>query len=284
MTKIKIDPDDYTKILVIIDVKGEIKIPKDSKAIIVNMGLVGGKGLILDVTHNCPEDQCAQTGDFLQGEVRGMLGSMIPESELDLYLNKFKTGFQGIVDSMAGPGDGNAIINDSKRIISNLSAITDKLDQILSKTDKNIEASIANVEALTSSLKASDKKIESIIDNLDQITESLKNAHIDSLIIKGDNTVAGINQSLSGLKSILTKADSSLSSIDKIIAQIKKGDGSLGKLIKDDKLYDDLNMTVKHTNLLLQDIRLHPGRYLNISVLKGKGKKYEKVENDPGLN
>jgi len=284
VTKIKIDPEDYTKILVTVDIKGGIKIPKDTKAIIVSMGLVSGKAIVLDVTHDCEGEDCAQDGDFLQGEMRGMLGSMIPENELDLYLNKFKSGFQGMIDSISDGNDTVDFIADSKRIISNLSSITEKLDKILSKTDKNIENSVANVEALTQSLKASDKKIEAIINNLDIIAQNLKNANIDSLIINGNTAVSGLSSSIDGLKSVLTKADSSLNNIDKMIARIKEGKGSLGKLMKDDKLYDELDLTIKHTNLFLQDLRLHPGRYINISLLKGKGKKYEKVENDPGLN
>ncbi len=284
VTKIKIDPDDYTKILVTIDIKGGIKIPKDTKAIIVSMGLVSGKAIILDVNHDCEGDDCAQSGDFLQGEMRGMLGSMIPENELDLYLNKFKSGFQGMIDSISDGNDTVDFVNDSKKIISNLASITQKLDKILDKTDSNIENSIANVEALTQSLKASDKKIEAIINNLDIIAVNLKNANIDSLIINGNNAVSGLSSSIVDLKSVLVKADSSLNNIDNMVVDIKNGKGSLGKLIKDDKIYDELDLTLKHTNLLLQDLRLHPGRYINISLLKGKSKKYEKVNSDPGLD
>jgi phospholipid/cholesterol/gamma-HCH transport system substrate-binding protein len=284
VTKIKIDPEDFTKILVTIDIKGGIKVPKNTKAIIVSMGLVSGKAIVLDVTHECEGEDCAEDGDFLQGELRGMLSSMVPESELDAYLNKFKSGFQGIMDSISDGNDSMNFVDDSKKIISNLASITKKLDKILDKTDSNIENSIANVEALTKSLKASDKKIESIIDNLDIIAQNLKNANIDSLIINGNTTVAGLSSSIDGLKSVLVKADSSLNSIDKMVADVKNGKGSLGKLLKDDKIYEELDLTIKHTNLFLQDLRLHPGRYINISLLKGKGKKYEKVKNDPGLD
>ncbi|HHH52420.1 MAG TPA: MCE family protein [Bacteroidetes bacterium] len=283
VTKIKIDPEDFTKILVIIDVKGSIKIPKDTKAIIVSLGLVSGKGIVLDVTHDCTGEDCAQDGDYLQGEVRGMLGSMIPETDLDLYMNKLQTGLKSAVDSISGPGDGTAFVNDAKKIINNLASITQKLDKILDKSDKNLENSIANVESLTKSLKNSDKKIEQIIDNLDVISENLKNANIDSLVINGNETVASLSSSIKNLKGVLVKADSSLDKIDNLVADVNKGKGSLGKLMKDDQLYNELDLTVKHTNLLLQDIRLHPGRYINISLLKGKGKDYKKPEKDPGL-
>lgn len=283
VTKIGIDPDDYSKILVEIDVKGEIKIPKNTQATIISLGLVSGKAIILDINRECEGDDCAQSGDFLPGGVRGMLSSMVPEAELDSYLQKLKSGFKGVMDTLSGNSNGEDFVGDAKGIMKNLSSITEKLDMILSKTDKNIEGSIANVEALTKSLKASDSKIVSIIDNLNAITIGLKEANIDSLIIKGDDALAGLSGSINNLNKVFTKADSSLKSFDGIMANVEDGKGTLGKLLKDDKLYNELNLTIKHTNLLLQDLRLYPGRYFNISLLKGKGKNYKKVENDPGL-
>lgn len=283
VTKIGIDPEDYSKILVEIDVKGEIDVPKNTQATIISLGLVGGKAIILDINRECKGDDCAQSGDFLPGGSRGMLSSMLPETELDSYMAKLRSGFKGVMDTLSGEENGEDFVGDAKNIMENLSSITEKLDVILSKTDKNIEGSIANVEALTKSLRASDSKIASIIDNLNEITTGLKNANIDSLIIKGDNAVAGLSGSMDNLKQVLNKADSSLKSFDGILNNVEKGNGTLGKLLKDDKLYDDLNLTIKHTNLLLQDLRLYPGRYFNISLLKGKGKEYKKVENDPGI-
>ena len=279
VTKMRMDPDDYSKILVDIDVKGSIRVPKNTQATIISLGLVGGKAIVLDIDRDCKGSDCAQSGDYLPGGMRGMLSSMVPETELDRYIKKIKSGFKGTLDSEGG----NDIVEQSKVIVKNLAAITDKLDKMLSKTDKNIEASVANVAALTKSLKASDVKIASILDNLDKLTLSLKNANVDSLIIKGDDAVAEITKSLKGIKSILNKADTSIKSFDGLMNKVNKGNGTLGKLLKDEKLYDDLNLTVKHTNLLLQDMRLYPGRYFNLSLFKKGSKEYKKVEKDPGL-
>lgn len=283
VTKIKIDPDDYSKVIVGIDIKGEINVPVGTKATIISLGLVGGKAIILEIDRDCKGEDCAHSGAYLKGGMRGMLSSMLPPSDIDAYMERLQSGIKGIKDSLGGEGSEKEIVGDAKSIIKNLSGITDKLDRLLSKTDKNIEASISNVQALTKSLKNSDVKIEGILNDLSQISTSLKNANIDSLIIKGDDAVAGLTTSVKGLSGILKKADKSLKSFDGILDNVEKGNGSLGKLLKDEKLYDDLNLTIKHTNLLLQDIRLYPGRYFNISLLKGRSGKYKKVENDPGL-
>jgi len=282
VTKIKIDPNDYSVVIVDIDIKGAINVPVGTMATIINLGLVGGKAIVLEINRDCKGGDCVKSGDYLKGGMRGMLSSMLPPSDLDAYMEKIQNGLKGVSDSLSG-GSESEIVGDAKSIIKNLSAITDKLDKMLNKTDKNIEVSIANVAAITASLKNSDSKIESILNDLSEMTKSLKNANIDSLIIKSDDAVQVLTKSVDGLSGILEKADKSFDSFDMIMADVNKGKGSLGKLLKDEKLYNELNLTIKHTNLLLQDLRLYPGRYFNISLLKGKPGKYKKVEEDPGL-
>ena len=90
--------------------------------------------------------------------------------------------------------------------------------------------------------------------------------------------------SLADLKSILGNADKSFNNLDKMIHQVQQGEGSLGKLVGSDTLYNDLQNTVNQLNFLLQDIRLNPRRYLNLSVIGGKSSQYVKPENDPAMN
>jgi len=283
VTDIKIDPEDYSKILVTIDIKGNIKIPKDTKAVIMTMGIVAGKAIVLEITHNCEGDDCAQNHDYLQGEVRGLLGSMIPENELDSYLAKLRNSFKQFVDSISNSQDSSSIMQDTKDIISNLAGITQKLDVLLARTDKNIESSIDNIQSLTQSLKDNNDNIAGIITNLKDITASLKQARIDSLIIKGNKSLTSINGSVAQLDKVLNKTDKAIAQIDKLLEDMNKGKGTMGKLMKDEELYNELKLTLKHTNLLLQDMRLYPGRYFNLSIIKRKNKKYVKPDYDPGL-
>jgi phospholipid/cholesterol/gamma-HCH transport system substrate-binding protein len=84
-----------------------------------------------------------------------------------------------------------------------------------------------------------------------------------------------------GLGRTLTSLESTVSNLDKILGQIEKGDGSLGKLLKDEQLYNNLNNASKELDLLLQDFRLNPKRYVNVSVFGKKQKEYAHPENDP---
>ena len=66
----------------------------------------------------------------------------------------------------------------------------------------------------------------------------------------------------------------SLKSVDNMISNLDKGKGSLGKLLNDDALYKNLNSTSTELELLLQDLRLNPTRYINVSLFGKKNKPY----------
>ena len=282
--KIKIDPEDYTKLIVSVDVSEKIKVPKTARAIITSSGLVGGKVIMIDINGFCQGDDCAQSGDFLEGKVLSMLGSMLPQNELDIYFKKLGTGIAGMVDSLNSDQGGMKIVDDTKAIISNLAAITAKLDVLIRNNEKSLTASFDNIQKLTGALRSNEAEINAIIANINAITGSLKNSEFDSLIGDSKNTMANLNQDMEKLGAVINDTGLAVKKVESLLSEIDEGKGTIGKLIKDDKLYDELNMTVKHTNLLLQDLRLYPGRYFNLSLFKMKKSPYEKVENDPAFD
>ena len=72
-----------------------------------------------------------------------------------------------------------------------------------------------------------------------------------------------------------------MNKISGIVTQIDNGKGSLGKLIKDESLYNNIQRLSKQADLLVQDLRLNPKRYVNVSVFGKKQKTYVLPENDP---
>jgi phospholipid/cholesterol/gamma-HCH transport system substrate-binding protein len=71
-----------------------------------------------------------------------------------------------------------------------------------------------------------------------------------------------------------------LSNVDKIIADLQAGKGSMGKLLTDEELYKNIEKTSKELELLLEDVRLNPTRYVNVSVFGKKNKPYIAPVND----
>ncbi|HRN99599.1 MAG TPA: MCE family protein, partial [Flavobacterium sp.] len=68
--------------------------------------------------------------------------------------------------------------------------------------------------------------------------------------------------------------ESSLAKMDAIMHDIQAGKGTMGKLMKDETLYNNFSKTSKELELLLQDLRLNPTRYVNVSLFGKKNKPY----------
>jgi phospholipid/cholesterol/gamma-HCH transport system substrate-binding protein len=74
------------------------------------------------------------------------------------------------------------------------------------------------------------------------------------------------------LEETLTKLQAAVDNLNLTLNKVNKGDGTLGLLMNDPKLYNNLNATTNSLNILLQDLRLHPKRYVNVSVFGKKDK------------
>jgi phospholipid/cholesterol/gamma-HCH transport system substrate-binding protein len=285
VTKIYLNPENVDELIVEIEVDGEIRLPRDTRAIIYSMGIVGGRGIILQYDKLC-DDDCILPGEFIEGEVRGLLPSMIPENDLERYLALLQNGIGGVFDSIGLSGAQDSGDNTGmqlKMIVANLAAITGKLDRVIEKSDASISQSIRNIQSFTGSLKENEAHLNNVMANLDLLTSQVSGAGLDKTILKVDTTLADLAVSVSDLKSVVKSADQSFRNIDSIVARVEAGEGSLGKLISKDSIYQDLTLTIEHINLLLQDIRLNPKRYLNVSVIGRKNNTYEKPENDPAF-
>ena len=71
-----------------------------------------------------------------------------------------------------------------------------------------------------------------------------------------------------------------MANVDKIMANLQAGNGTMGKMLNDEALYNNLSKTSKELELLLEDVRLNPTRYVNVSVFGKKNKPYVAPVND----
>lgn len=116
-------------------------------------------------------------------------------------------------------------------------------------------------------------------------------AGVNSLIVQNktqiNSAVSNFNKASSNFSKIsdsLNKADlgktvktlnATLQKVNGVMASLEAGNGTMGKLLKDDALYNNLNKTSKELELLLQDVRLYPTRYINVSIFGKKNKPYK---------
>lgn len=281
--------DDLNSIVITLTLDKDLRIPKDAEALIFSTSIMGGKAIDLRVSGACSGAQCAEPGSFISGRVKGMFDSLLDKGE-DGTLAKVKESLGDILktmsDSLTGDSSNNALaktFNNLSGLIENLESVTGSLDKSMSVYDRSLTASLKNVETITGAIARNQDKIASSIQNLESITAQLEKAklgettaNINKLVTDAQSTVQVLNKSVA-------ESQKAFTNLADVMQGIENGKGTLGKLIKDDRLYDRALGTTKNLELLLQDFRLNPKRYVNVSVFGKKQTDYEVPENDPAL-
>ena len=117
---------------------------------------------------------------------------------------------------------------------------------------------------------------ELIDDNKSKLNSTLTNFD------KTSGNLAKMSDSLAkaNLGQTVKNLEKTLVNVDKLMADIEKGKGTVGKLMKDETMYNNFTKTSKELELLLQDLRLNPTRYVNVSLFGKKNKPYSAPVND----
>lgn len=284
---IYLKPADLNTIIVVLNIKGKIIFPKNSTAVIVNAGLMGGKAVELRYTAPCSGDDCVVSGDYLKGETEGMLQAMLGRPEqFESYIGSFKNNARGILDSLDSSikNPSNSIgraLNDLEVVLHHLKGTTASMDATMNASSSNINATMKNLNAISANLAASNNQIKSLINNLDAVSLQVKNGNIDGTLKSASLAMEKANQTL-------IKTDQAVGELNSILTKVNKGDGTMAKLMNDGTLYTnmnglskDLSKVSKNLDLLLQDFRLNPKRYVNVSVFGKKQKEYTLPVDDP---
>ena len=160
--------------------------------------------------------------------------------------------------------DIDTLLNDLKTIITddfkkdiresskNISNATYKLDTLLERSGDNISSLIYNLDSFSSLLQENSQIMDTTISQLSEITSEL---------------------SESDLKASVNNFNNAIKETTAMLNKLNKGKGSAGLLLNDDSLYTNLTLSLEQLNLLLEDLKTNPERYVNISVFGRKKKK-----------
>ena len=250
VAKISFHPFKEGVLVVNINFTDEIEFSGNSVAEIYSPDFISGKSLKIRIAYdNAP---VAKDGDTLIG--------------------KFDSGILGTINEQIAPLQNKveSFIVNTDTVMQNLNSVLDMENQKNLKISlKHMSATLANFEKFSKSadqiLAANNDKIDSILNNANvamnsfaAIMDSLQKADLGATVIRLQKTLDGFNNLLDG---------------------IEQGNGSLGKLMKDDQLYINLEKASKELAELLRDLKLHPKRYVNVSIFGKKEKPYvEEVE------
>jgi len=247
---LKFDPRHNGNIIVELYIKGDYPFPSNSIARIRSSGLLGSKevAIILGTAKSF-----MKSGDTIKTELEASLSAEVNKQLLPLKrkAENLISSIDSVVIIVQMVLNKNTrenlvqAIDHVKDALANISHATFDLDTLVSTQRKNIAGIIGNVESISKNLKQNNEKITHIINNLSDVSDSLAKARIPSTIMQ-------VNLAVKNLSNTLEK--------------INKGEGSLGLLVNDQKLYIDVENAARNLNLLIEDLKANPKKYLKISV------------------
>lgn len=214
-----------------------------------------------------------EPGIMSDKEIRINLGEGEPYAkDGDTLASSFKPSMMNSLSSQVAP------VKDQLQIVlKRVDSLTNNANKVFDEQNRaelaallrNLNETVASFESTSKQTNAllnnNDPKIQKVLDNASLATESAKSA-----IDKYGKVAENIDTEK--LNATIEKLSATTDNLNKIISGIQNGEGSLGKLTKDDELYKNLNKTAENMNSLVQDLKANPKRYVNISVF-GKNNK-----------
>tara|TARA_Y100000588_G_scaffold114257_1_gene125417 strand:- start:274 stop:843 length:570 start_codon:yes stop_codon:yes gene_type:complete len=188
----------------------------------------------------------ANSGDYLVGTVKpgltDLVNQIMPQIQLQL----------------------EEVMQNAKVVLSNINTLFDE------ETKESLKSSIDQFSSLTNSLSETSENINNLIkDNSTSIASTVDNLNKTSIKMNEISTsISEVNLNL-----ILTNLDSTVSNLNNLTNQMSKGEGTMGRLIYDAKLFENLDNATKNLEVLIEDIKSNPKRYVHFSIF---GKKSDK--------
>jgi len=234
------------KLLVELQIKTDFPISKSSVATIYEPGFISGKQIAIEP--NFKDKSISVDGQILKGERRLSLtesvgDKLVPiEQELEKIManaDVLITGINNTLDKKAQDDLGKSLSELSATMVQFHKASL-SMNTILDENKVQIKGVVRN--------------FNNISNDFSKISDSLNKADLGKTVKELNKTLAKVDGIMNGLKS---------------------GNGTMGKLLNDEALYNNLNKTSQELELLLQDVRLHPTRYVNVSLFGKKDKPYK---------
>lgn len=232
-----------TNVIVEMTVKKEYPIPVDSKAKIASSSLLGGKQLEIMLGGS---SEYYKNGDTIRAVTEPGL-MQIAGSEYEKLKTQASTMIEQVSKALFAVNEvlSQKNVDNLGATIANLESISKNFDNMVGDKKSDLNVTLGNVAALSQSLRDYTPMLESSLLNISRATDSLP--------------------------SLVGNATSALDKLNGTLTKMERGEGTLGKIVNDQELYNNLNNATLSLDLLLKDIKINPRRYINVSVF-GKNK------------
>ncbi|MBK7172349.1 MAG: MCE family protein [Bacteroidales bacterium] len=259
VSDIQFESPNSSKIIVEITVYSSINIPANSIARIFSPDILGTKNIELVLGDS---RLMAMSGDTLGSEMQATLTEEVNRQvaplkrkaeDLMLSLDTMVTVVRTVFNAQTRE-NLKASFEHIRQTIINIEHTTFNLDTLVYGQRSRMERILFNVEGITANIRENDKNITNILTNFSAISDTLAKAQISHT---------------------LNDVHTAMMSFDEILVKINQGEGSMGMLVNDKKLYNNLEKSSNELNQLIRDMKLNPYRYLNFSVFPPGSKRMQ---------
>lgn len=239
------------KPIVELQINKDFEISKSSIARLYEPGLIGGKQI--QIIPSTSDRTPAKSGDVLIGDVKPGLTDLVTErltplqekiEHMMMSADSLLIGLNEVLDDKTKANLRNSVVKLNE-VLTGFSETSSSINSMLAENKIKINSTATNLEKTTA--------------NFSKISDSLAKANIGETVKKLETTLANV---------------------DKIMNDVQSGKGTMGKMFKDETLYTNFAKSSKELELLLQDLRLNPTRYVNVSLFGKKNKPYVAPVND----
>ncbi|MGB2397785.1 MAG: MlaD family protein [Flavobacteriaceae bacterium] len=238
-----------TKILVMFTLRKDVRFSKNSQAELYEASLIGGKSIAIQPVFD--QAELMQDGDTLTGVIKSGLTEVVSQKiaplqqKIEQVLTNADTLFAGINTVLNEEGQDNlsVTLRDLSKAIKNINTVAQSLNGILTQQKGNLNTTLDNVASITQ--------------NINQLSDSLVHSNIKQTLVKFETTVTQLNR---------------------ILSDIDQGKGSLGKLVKEDGVYQNIEASTREIEALIKDLKEHPKRYVHFSLFGKKETPYQEAK------
>lgn len=248
------------RLIVSIIVEKKYPIPLNSMVKLISADIMGGKAIRLEFS---PNAEFHEPGDTLlasieTGLVDQMIFEMVPvKQKAEKLMEDMVKVLETITEVFNEENKEN--LNQSfvslRNSLDNIDKLSGSLDVMLNSDTGKLNQIISNVNSISYNLKQNSAQIDSIINNFSSISDTLAKAN---------------------LANTLAQADSAMFAFNQVVTKINRGEGTVGLLLHNDSLYNNLERASKNLEVLLLDMKVNPKRYVNISLFDFSRTRYEK--------
>ena len=245
---VKLNEDPSKGVELTLSIDKQYRIPTDSKAEIFSDGLMGGKavkilyGSSTEFTPNKGTIQSKESVDLMD----------MASTELTGLLEKVK----GIMDNLAVTLNGiNGLMAQNTEtithIMSNVDGLTGNVNSMLANEKQHLEQAFASLSEFSKALGDNASEVDAIIDNMSAFSGKLAESNL------------------------VTEIEGVVNNLNDVLASVNDKNGSIGKMLSDAELYDNLTSASNNLSVLLEDLKENPSRYVQVSVFGGKNPEHK---------